>query len=84
MRHPKYQLNDRVSFMAVVEEVRGDFIQKTLKSFAGYIKQVRRSIFGTRYVIFSAKADRLYIVPERDVLGIIEKKEVKPQTETIE
>ncbi len=84
MRHPKYQLNDRVSFMAVVEEVHSDFIQKTLKSFAGYIKQVRRSIFGTRYVIFSAKADRLYIVPKRDVLGIIEKKEVKPQTETIE
>lgn len=69
-KHPLFKVNDRVNFMAW--RIDGE-----LKSFVGYIKQVRKGRFMTRYAICVAKTDDMYVVPEKDVFGIVEKKDYK-------
>lgn len=76
-KRPRFNVNDRVNFMARTVEGALD----VLKSFVGYVKQVRKGLFGTRYAIYVAKTDEIYVVPEKDIFGIAEKKDYKPQTE---
>lgn len=58
-RKPKFNINDRVNFMAwMVEDKHG---LDVLKSFVGYIKQVRRKWWGvTHYAICVAKTDCMW------------------------
>lgn len=83
MRKNRFNLNDRVSFMARTVELEDCLTLGVLKSLVGYIKQVRRRWWGkTRYAICVAKTNDVYIVDEQDVLGIAEKKDYKqPKTE---
>lgn len=83
MRKNRFNLNDRVSFMARTVELEDSLQLGVLKSLVGYIKQVRRRWWGkTRYAICVAKTNDVYIVDEQDVLGIAEKKDYKqPKTE---
>lgn len=45
------------------------------KHYVGYVKQVRRTLFGVRYVINVCKTDEIHFVPQRDVIGVLEKRE---------
>lgn len=83
MRKNRFNLNDRVSFMARTVELEDSLQLGVLKSLVGYVKQVRRRWWGkTRYAICVAKTNDVYIVDEQDVLGIAEKKDYKqPKTE---
>lgn len=70
-----YKINDRVSFMTRCKCVVGRSVAKGLnKHFVGYIKQIRRSIFGRRYVILVAKSDEIFIVKPSHIFGKLEKK----------
>lgn len=74
---PKFKENDRVNFMAWAVDVENDHELDVLKSFVGYIKQVRKGRFKTKYAICVAKTDNMYVVPEKDIFGIVEKKDCK-------
>ncbi|MDE7411176.1 MAG: hypothetical protein K2M94_03965 [Paramuribaculum sp.] len=76
---PPYEINDRVSFMARCKCVVGHSVAKGLnKHFVGYIKQIRRSVFGYRYVISVAKSDDIFIVKPSNIFGKLEKKTNNP------
>lgn len=77
MSKPKFNVNDRVNFMAWTVEIEDNHELDVLKSFVGYVKQVRKGRFKTRYAICVAKTDDMYVVPEKDIFGIVEKKEYK-------
>lgn len=67
----KYNVGDRVAFMT-----RRMFCFGTEHTHeVGYIKQVRKSLLGTRYVICVAKSKDVYVVRVRDVFGKVERKE---------
>lgn len=74
---PKFKENDRVNFMAWTEEVTDGVVLDTLRSFVGYIKQVRNGRLKTEYAICVAKSDEMFVVPEKDIFGIVEKKDYK-------
>lgn len=73
---PLYQIGQRLAFIARNEcTFNGNRISGKWSHFVGYVKQVRRSLFGVRYVMIKSKSDDIYIVPQRDVIGIVEKRE---------
>ena len=71
-----YQVGQRLSFIArnkcVMDNKR--MIGKW-RHFVGYVKQVRRSFLGIYYVMIVCKSDEVFIVPQRDIIGIVEKKD---------
>lgn len=80
-KQPLFKVNDRVNFMAWTVEVKDKHELDVLKSFVGYIKQVRKGRFKTEYAICVAKTDDMYVVPEKDIFCIVEKKDCKqPKT----
>lgn len=76
-KQPLFKVNDRVNFMAWTVEVEDNHVLDVLKSFVGYIKQVRQERFKTSYAICVAKSDEMFVVPEKDIFGIVEKKGYK-------
>lgn len=72
----KYEVGDRVSFMSKNKcTLNGNRISGITKHFVGYVKQVRHTLLGIRYVICVAKSDEVRIVPEHDIFGKVEKRE---------
>lgn len=76
-KQPLFKENDRVNFMAWTTEVVNGIALDTLRSFVGYIKQVRKGHFKTSYAINVGKSDEIFVVSEKDVFGIVEKKDYK-------
>lgn len=74
MSEPKFKENERVGFMAHTIEVENGIALDVLKNFVGYVKQIRRGLFKNRYAICVAKTSEMFIVDERDVFGLVEKK----------
>lgn len=72
-----FKVNDRVNFMAWTVEVEYKHELNVLKSFVGYVKQVRKGRFKTSYAICVAKTDDMYVVPEKDIFCIVDRKEYK-------
>lgn len=73
----KYKIGQRLSFIALNKcTFNGNKISGIWKHYVGYVKQVRRSLLGVRYVINVAKSPEIFIVPQRDIIGVVEKKEI--------
>ncbi len=73
----KYEIGQRLSFIARNKSTfNGNKISGIWKHYVGYVKQVRRSLLGVRYVINVAKSPEIFIVPQRDIIGVVEKKEI--------
>lgn len=69
----KYEKEQRVAFIARNKcEFNGKVIKGTWTHHVGYIKQVRQFLWWKRYVIIIAKSDEIFIVPQRDIIGIVE------------
>lgn len=76
MKKAVYEIGQRLAFIARNECIIDN--KRALGKWShvvGYVKQVRRSIFGVKYVICKSKSDEIYIIPQRDVLGVVEKRE---------
>lgn len=74
----RYEIGQRLSFIARNKcTFNGNKISGIWKHYVGYVKQVRRSLLGVRYVINVAKSPEIFIVPQRDIIGIVEKKDCK-------
>ena len=72
----KYQKGQRIEFIARNEcEVKGSLIRGKWSHYVGYVKQVRKLMFGALYVVIVAKSSDVYLVPERDIIGIVESKQ---------
>lgn len=72
----RYQVGQRLAYIARNKCVlNGNVISGLWRHHVGYVKQIRRSLLGVRYVINKAKSEEVHIVPERDILGIVEKRE---------
>lgn len=72
---PIYEIGQRLAFIARNEcVIDGKRVVGKWSHIVGYVKQVRRSLFGVRYVVCKSKCDEIFIVPQRDVLGIVEKR----------
>lgn len=63
----RFNESDRVSFMAKCG--------KTDRHYVGYVKQVRKGFFRTSYVICVVKTEEIFVVPETNVFGIVERKD---------
>lgn len=63
----KYNIGDRVSFMVTVGADKSTH-------YVGYVKKVARILFGYKYAIVVAKTDTIFLVPEKHIFGIVEKK----------
>lgn len=73
---PLYDTGQRVAFIARNEcVIDGKRALGKWSHIVGYVKQVRRSLLGAKYVVCKSKSDEIYIVPQRDVLGLVEKRE---------
>lgn len=73
---PRYLIEQRIAFIARNEcTVEGEIIKGKWQHHVGYIKQVRRRLFDVLYVVILHKSDEIYIVPQCDVLGVVEKRE---------
>lgn len=82
---PIYTVGQRLSFIARNKcTVNGNRINGKWTHFVGYVKQVRRSLLGVRYVMIKSKSDDIYIVPQRDIIEVVERRETtnKPNTAT--
>lgn len=80
---PIYAVGQRLSFIARNKcTVNGNRINGKWTHFVGYVKQVRRSLLGVRYVMIKSKSDDIYIVPQRDIIEVVERRETtnKPNT----
>lgn len=74
-----YKLEQRVAFIARNEVAcDGKVILGLRKYCKGYIKQIRRSLLGVRYVIQIPKTYEIHIVRQRDVLGVADYHEDNP------
>lgn len=72
---PIYRIGERISFIFRSKySYDSQLIIGPWRHHVGYIKQVRRSLFGVKYVIIKSKSDEIFIVPQRDIIGIVEKK----------
>lgn len=72
----KYQEGQRLAYIARNEcTLDGKIVKGPWRHHVGYVKQVRRSLLGVRYVINVAKTDEVHIVPVRDIIGPVEKRE---------
>lgn len=73
---PKYHVNERIAFVS-----RNIFIVEGKRNIGkwqhhvGYVKQVRRSLLGFRYIVNVAKSSDVYFVPERDIIGLVANRE---------
>lgn len=80
---PLYEIGQRLEFIArhkcTVDE---KIIEGKWAHYVGYVKQVRRSLLAVRYVMILPKANDIFIVPQRDIIGIVEKRDNtnKPNT----
>lgn len=73
---PLYQIGQRLSFIARNKcTFNGNQIDGKWSHHVGYVKQVRRSLLGVRYVMIKSKSDEIFIVPQRDIIGVVEKRE---------
>lgn len=73
---PLYQIGQRLAFIARNTcTYNGNRINGKWTHIVGYVKQVRRSLLGVRYVMIKSKSDDIYIVPQRDIIGVVEKRE---------
>ncbi len=69
-----YSVGQRIAFIARNKcTFNGNIIRGKWSHYVGYIKQVRRSVFGVRYVVNVSKSSDIYFVPQRDVIGVAEK-----------
>lgn len=69
---PKYNKGDRLSFIARNRcSLNGNRIDGKWMHYVGYVKQVRRSLFGVRYVMNVAKCADVFIVPQRDIIELV-------------
>lgn len=72
----KYQKGQRVEYVARNKcTYNGNRISGLWRHHVGYVKQVRRTLFGTRYVIIVAKSDEIHFVRSRDIIGTVEDRE---------
>lgn len=72
----KYEIGQRLSFIARNKCAVGrKLIIGKWTHHVGYVKQVRRSLLGVRYVMIKSKSDDIYIVPQRDIIGVVEKRD---------
>lgn len=77
----KYKVEQRLSFIARNKcTYNGNRINGKWSHHVGYVEQVRRTIFGVRYVMIVAKSDEIHIVPQRDIIGVVEKREDSNKT----
>lgn len=71
-----YQVGQRVAFIARNEVALGDLIVTgKWQHHVGFVKQVRRSILRKRYVLILPKSTEIFIVPQRDIIGVVERRE---------
>ncbi len=69
---PIYEVGQSLAFIARSKCVyNGNRISGRWMHFVGYVKQVRRSLLGVRYVMNVSKSSEVYIVPQRDIMGIV-------------
>ncbi len=74
---PIYEIGQRLAFIAQNKcTYNGNRINGKWMHYVGYVKQVRRSLLGVRYVMIKSKSDEIFIVPQRDVIGVVEKREI--------
>lgn len=72
----KYGIGQRLSFIARNKCAVGrKLIIGKWTHHVGYVKQIRRSLLGVRYVMIKSKSDGIYIIPQRDVIGVVEKRD---------
>lgn len=77
----KYKVGQRLSFIARNKcTFNGCQITGKLTHYVGYVKQIRRSLFGVRYVMIVSKSDEIHIVSQRDIMGVVEKREDSNKT----
>lgn len=77
----KYKIGQRLAFIARNEcIIDGKRMIGKWKHFVGYVKQVRRTFLGAYYVMIVCKSDEILIVPQRDIIGIVEKREDSNKT----
>ncbi len=68
---PKYVIGQCVEYVARNKcTYNGNVINGKWSHFVGFVKIVRRRLFGFAYVINVAKSRDVHIVPERDIIGI--------------
>lgn len=73
---PLYQIGQRLAFIARNKCAIGrKLIKGKWTHHVGYVKQVRRSLLGVWYVMIKSKSDDIYIVPQRDIMGVVEKRD---------
>lgn len=73
---PLYEIGQRLAFIARNKcTFNGNMISGKWTHFVGYVKQVRRSLLGMRYVMIVSKSDDIYIIPQRDIMGVVEKRD---------
>lgn len=73
---PHYEIGQRLSFIARNTcTYNGNRISGKWTHHVGYAKQVRRSLLGVRYVMIKSKSDDIYIVPQCDIIGVVEKRD---------
>lgn len=73
---PKFNIGQRIAYIARNKcAVGGHVIRGKWSHYVGYIKQIRKSLFGIRYVVNVAKSADVHIVPERDILHVVEKRD---------
>lgn len=75
----KYMAGQRLAFIARNKcTFNGSLISGKWSYFVGYVKKVRRTIFGTQYIMQVSGKDDIYIVPQRDVISALEKRDSYP------
>ena len=62
------KFNDRVQYM--VKDHKGNYYSRV-----GYVKQVRKGIFRTKYLVCVAKSDVMHIIRRCDIISLIDKKD---------
>lgn len=73
---PDYRIGQRLAFIARNScTVEGRKIYGKWTHYVGYVKQIRRRFFHVRYVVILPKSADIFIVPQRDIIGVVERKE---------
>lgn len=71
-----YKVGQRLAFIARNEcIIDGKRMIGKWKHLVGYVKQIRRTFLGTYYVMIVCKSDDIFIVAQRDIIGVVEKRE---------
>lgn len=73
----KYEKEQRVAFIARNRcNYNGEIIKGKWTHHVGYIKQVRQFLWWKWYVVIIAKSDEIFIVPQRNIIGIVESRNI--------